>query len=162
MKLLAKIASRFNLIVLKFSCGGMPPDPPRNGVLRTLLAYPQVIFFIVLVFSGPPSKFFALLRPWNSLLFDLILAELSTWWFECVCWVTKFNLADGWLYSNWATYWGTWGVYSVTGFIGECFIWVTVLLEYIDCAFSIKALLWNSVMADSVLHFPLGKALYVD
>jgi len=35
----------------------MPPDPPRNGVLRTQLAYPQVIIFIALAFSGPPSIF---------------------------------------------------------------------------------------------------------
>ena len=58
MKLLAKIASRFNLIALIFQNFPVPPDPPRNGVLRTLLVYPQVIIFHChIAYSGPPSNF---------------------------------------------------------------------------------------------------------
>ena len=70
MKLLAKIASRFNLIALifqNFPVGACPPDPPRRSVLCTLFVYPQVIiFFIAITFSGP-LKFFALLRPCNEI-----------------------------------------------------------------------------------------------
>ena len=57
MKLLAKIASRFNLIALIF-LWGMLPDLPRRSVLYTLLVYPKVIIFsTAIAFSGPPLIF---------------------------------------------------------------------------------------------------------
>ena len=66
MKLLAKIASRFNLIALIFQIflWGHAPDPPRRSVLCTLFLYLKVIiFFIAIAFSEPPSNFLPCYAP---------------------------------------------------------------------------------------------------
>ena len=68
MKLLAKIAFRFNLIThifQHFPVGACPQTPSRRSALHTLFVYPKVIiffiaialFFIAIAFSGPPSNF---------------------------------------------------------------------------------------------------------
>ena len=79
MKLLAKIASRFNLIALifkNFPVGAYPQTPPRRSVLRTLFEYPKVIiFFIAIAFSGPP-QIFCLAMPMESLCFKLFISQL--------------------------------------------------------------------------------------
>ena len=61
----------------KFSCGGMPPDPPGRSVLRTLLVYPQVIiFFITIAFSDPP-QIFCLATPMLELTKSFVLHYLQ-------------------------------------------------------------------------------------
>jgi len=56
----------YSIYFSKFSCGGMPPDPPRRSVLRTLFVYLKVIiFFIAIAFSGIPQFFcFAMPMEW--------------------------------------------------------------------------------------------------
>jgi len=47
----------------KFSCGGMPLDPPRRSVLCTLVCVPKINIFHCHSFQWAPLKFFGLLRP---------------------------------------------------------------------------------------------------
>jgi len=61
MKLLAKIAYRFNLIALIFQNFPVRACPPEGvHFAHCFCSYPQVIFFIGIAFSGPPLIFFCL------------------------------------------------------------------------------------------------------
>ena len=111
---------------------------------------------------------------------NFILSELSTGWLDsywtvywlswmllnchrlyswtvCRCDFTLAELSIGWLDSGWTWRFDcSWAVFSVTlllEYFGECTIRVTVLLEYLDHAFSICGclLFYNSLIFNPIL-----------
>jgi len=72
-------------------------------------------------------------------------SENSSRWCKCKCFIRLLvlpNFADAFIYGL---------NHSNKCILGECFISVTALLEYLDCKFSFCFWLHNSVIADSIL-----------